>query len=184
MKINKKTGIIVAVVVAFALMIVGVFASTNNRAISLEEQVVAADSNIQNQEKRRTDLIYNLADCVMQYDKHEAETLLGVVEARNQGGKTDIESVTTSIAAVAEAYPELKSNENYKELMNELSITENLIVEYRNAYNNEVRAYNKFVRKFPNRQILSMMGYEVIDYSYLQYNEADRQPISNMFGER
>lgn len=184
MKINKKTGIIIAIAVAFVLLIGGVFASTNNRAISLEEQVKTADSNIQTQEKRRTDLIYNLADCVMQYDKHEAETLLGVVEARNQGGETNIESATTSIAAVAEAYPELKSNENYKELMNELSITENLIAEYRNAYNNEVRAYNKFVKKFPNRQILSMMGYEAIEYTYLQYEDADRQPVSNMFGER
>lgn len=183
MKINKKTGIIIVIAVAFVLMIGGVFASTNNRAISLEEQVVSADSNIQTQEKRRTDLIYNLADCVMQYDKHEAETLLGVVEARNQGEKTNIQSVTTSIAAVAEAYPELKSNENYKELMNELSITENLIAEYRNAYNNEVRAYNKFVRKFPNRQILLIMGYEVIEYTYLQYEEADRQPVKNLFGE-
>lgn len=183
MKINKKTGITLAVVAAFVLMIAGAFASTNNRAISLEEQVVAADSNIQTQEKRRTDLIYNLADCVMQYDKHEAETLLGVVEERNHGNETNIESVTTSIAAVAEAYPDLKSNENYKELMNELSITENLIAEYRNTYNNEVRAYNKFVRKFPNKQILSTMGYEVIEYSYLQYDETDRQPVKNMFGE-
>lgn len=184
MKINKKTGITIAIAVAFVLLIGGVFASTNNRAISLEEQVKDADSNIQTQEKRRTDLIYNLADCVMQYDKHEEETLLGVVEARKQGVGTNIESVMTSIAAVVEDYPELKSNENYKELMKELSITENLIAEYRNAYNNEVRAYNKFVRKFPNGQILSMMGYEVIEYTYLQYDDADRQPVKNMFGER
>lgn len=184
MKINKKAGIIAAVAAALVLMIVGVFASTNNRAISLEEQVVAADTNIQTQEKRRTDLIYNLADCVMQYDKHEAETLFGVAEVRNQGGKTDIESVTTSIAAVAEAYPELKSNENYKELMNELSITENLIAEYRNAYTNRVQAYNEFVRKSPTKQILSKVGYEVIEYPRLQYDEADRQPVRNIFGER
>lgn len=183
MKINKKTLIIAGIVVAFVIMLAGVFASTNNRAISLEEQVISADSNIQTQEKRRTDLIYNLADCVKQYDKHEAETLLGVAELRSAGGEVDIENVTTSIAAVAEAYPELKSNENYKELMNELSITENLIAEYRNAYNNEVRTYKKYVRKFPHRQILGIMGYEVIDYSYLQYSEADRQPISNLFGE-
>ena len=179
----KKTLIIIGIAVAVILLGVGVFTSTNNRAISLEEQILSADSNIQTQEKRRTDLIYNLADCVMQYDKHEAETLLSVVDARNNGGSADIENVTTSIAAVAEAYPELKSNENYKELMNELSITENMIAEYRNAYNNEVRAYNKYVRKFPNKQILSFMVYEVIGYTYLQYDEADRQPVSNLFGE-
>ena len=72
------------------------------------------------QEKRRVDLVYNLADCVKQYDKHEAETLTAIVEGR--GKATSIENVTTAIAAVTEAYPELKSNENYKELMNELSI--------------------------------------------------------------
>ena len=137
---NKGTWIIVGIVAAFVLLIAGIFVSTNNRAVSLEDQVFTADSDIQAQEKRRTDLIYNLADCVKEYDKHEAETLLNVVEARgNNGSTTDIENVTTSIAAVAEAYPELKSNENYKELMNELSTTENMILQYRTAYNNEVR---------------------------------------------
>lgn len=97
--------------------------------------------------------------------------------------KQDIENVTTSIAAVAEAYPELKSNENYKELMNELSTTENMILQYRTAYNNEVRAYKKYVRKFPYKQILGIMGYEVINYNYLEYSEEDRQPVSNLFGE-
>lgn len=181
---NKKTLIIMAIVAAFILLLVGIFTSTNNRAISLEEQILAADSDVQTQEKRRTDLIYNLADCVKEYDKYEAETLIGVVEARGENGSTtDIENVTTSIAALAEAYPELKSNENYKELMNELSATENMIQQYRTAYNNEVRAYNKFVRKFPNKQILSIMGYETINYSYLEYSEADRQPVSNLFGD-
>lgn len=106
------------------------------------------------------------------------------MEARgNNGNTTDIENVTTSIAAVAEAYPELKSNENYKELMNELSTTENMILQYRTAYNNEVRAYKKYVRKFPYKQILGIMGYEVINYDYLEYSEEDRQPVSNLFGE-
>lgn len=179
----KKALIILAIGVAFILMMVGVFTSTNNRAISLEEQILTADSDIQAQEKRRTDLIYNLADCVKQYDKHEAETLIEVVSARGNNGSTEIENVTTSIAAVAEAYPELKSNENYKELMNELSTTENMILQYRTSYNNEVRAYKKYVRKFPHKQILGMMGYEIIDYTYLTYSEEDRQPVKNLFGE-
>lgn len=160
---NKGTWIIVGIVVAFVLLIAGIFVTTNNRAISLEEQVLTAD-------------------CVKEYDKHEADTLLAVVDARNNGG-VDIENVTTSIAAVAEQYPELKSNENYKELMNELATTENLIAQYRQSYNNEVRAYKKYVRKFPHKQILGMMGYEVINYSYLEYSTEDRQPVSNLFGE-
>ena len=139
---NKGTWIIVGIVAAFVLLIAGIFVSTNNRAVSLEEQVFTADSDIQAQEKRRTDLIYNLADCVKEYDKREAETLL-----------------------------------------NELSTTENMILQYRTAYNNEVRAYKKYVRKFPHKQILGIMGYEVINYDYLEYSEEDRQPISNLFGE-
>lgn len=180
---NKKTWIIVGIVAAFVLLIAGIFVSTSNRAISLEEQILTADSDIQAQEKRRTDLIYNLADCVKQYDKHEADTLIEVVTARGNNGVTDIENVTTSIAAVAEAYPELKSNENYKELMNELATTENMILQYRTSYNNEVRAYKKYVRKFPQKQILGIMGYEIINYDYLEYSQEDRQPVSNLFGE-
>lgn len=178
---NKGTWIIVGIVAAFVLLIAGIFVSTNNRAVSLEEQVNTADSDIKVQEKRRVDLVYNLADCVKQYDKHEAETLTAIVEGR--GKTTNLENVTTAITAVTEAYPELKSNENYKELMNELSTTENMILQYRNAYNNEVRAYKKYVRKFPHKQILGVMGYEVINYDYLEYSEEDRQPVSNLFGE-
>ena len=180
---NKRTLIIIGIVVAVVLMIVGVFATTNNRAISLEEQILAADSDIQVQEKRRTDLIYNLVDCVKEYDKHEADTLLAVVEERKDGSDVDIDEVTTQISVVAEAYPELKSSENYKELMNELAITENKIAEYRNSYNNQIRAYNKYVRKFPHKQILGMMGYEVIEYKYLEYSDKDRESVTNLFGD-
>lgn len=182
MKINKKALIIAAIVVGFIILLIGLFTSTNNRAISLEEQVISARSDIQVQEKRRTDLIYNLADCVKAYDKHEADTLISVVEERGSGN-TDIENVSMQIAAVAEAYPELKSSDNYKELMNELSITENMIAEYRGTYNNEVRSYNKYIRKFPHKQILGIMGYEIVDYTYLEYSEKETAPITNLFGE-
>ena len=80
------------------------------KAFALEEQVNTAESDIKVQEKRRVDLIYNLADCVKQYDKHEAETLAAIVEGRGSAG--DIENATTAIAAVSEAYPELKADEN------------------------------------------------------------------------
>ena len=142
--------------------------SSQNKAFALEEQVNTAQSDIKVQEKRRVDLVYNLADCVKQNDKHEAETLSAIVEGRGSAG--DIENVTTAIAAVAEAYPELKSNENYKELMNELSITENLIAEYRSNYNKEIKEYNRYIRKFPTRIFLSWLGYESQNYTYLDYN--------------
>lgn len=139
-----------------------------------------ADSDIKVQEKRRVDLVYNLADCVEQYDKHEAETLTAIVEGREKA--TSIENVTTAIAAVTEAYPELKSNENYKELMNELSITENLIAEYRENYNKQIKEYNRYVRKFPTRFFLNILGYETQQYQYLDYGAPVDAP-QNLFGD-
>ena len=166
---NWKLFLIIAAGVV-AVILLGIFGiqGAQNQAFVLEESVNTASSDIKVQEKRRVDLVYNLADCVKQYDKHEAETLSAIVEGRGSTG--DIENVTTVISAVAEAYPELKSNENYKELMNELSITENLIAEYRSNYNKEIKEYNRYIRKFPTRIFLSWLGYESQNYTYLDYN--------------
>jgi len=148
-KNNWKVALIVAVGI-ITIILLGVFCiqSSQNRAFTLEEQVNTADSDIKVQEKRRVDLVYNLANCVKQYDKHEAE----------------------------------KSNENYKELINELSITENLIAEYRSNYNKQVKEYNRYIRKFPTRFFLNILGYEVRGYTYLDYSAPADAP-QNLFGE-
>jgi len=178
-KSNTKLGIIIiAVIVAVVVLCVFAVQGSQNKAFSLEEQVNAADSDIKVQEKRRIDLIYNLVDCVQQYDQHEAETLTAIVQARQIDG--DIQAASNAIMAVAEAYPDLKANENYKELMNELSITENLIAEYRSNFNAQVRSYNRYVRKFPTRIFLDMLGYEVQEYKYLDYNAPVDAP-QNLF---
>lgn len=119
--------------------------SSQNKAISLEESVYTAESDIKVQEKRRVDLVYNLSDCVKQYDKHESETLTGLADGMSKGNT--VEDVNTALAAVTYAYPELKSNDNYKQLMNELSITENMIAQYRENYNKSVNAYNRYTKK-------------------------------------
>lgn len=176
---NWKFSAIIAVgVLTVILMIVFGVQSSQNKAIAYEEQVNTAESDIKVQEKRRVDLVYNLADCVKQYDKHEADVLTAVAAGRGSTG--DIENVTTSITAVAEAYPELKSDANYKTLMNELSMTENMIAEYRSNYNKQIKEYRRYVRKFPTRQFLEMLGYEVQEYEYLDYNAPVDAP-QNLF---
>ena len=181
MKNNWKLVLIIgAGVVAVILLCVFGIQSSQNKAFALEEQVNTAQSDIKVQEKRRVDLVYNLADCVKQYNKHEAETLTAIVEGRGSTG--DIENVTTAITAVSEAYPELKSNENYKQLMNELSMTENLIAEYRSNYNKQIKAYNRYIRKFPTRIFLDWLGYEVQQYTYLDYDAPETAP-QNLFEE-
>lgn len=172
--------IIASGVIAIILLCVFGVQSSQNKAFSLEEQVNTAWSDIKVQEKRRLDLVYNLSDCVKQYDQHEAETLESIVEGRGTAG--DIENVTTAIAAVSEAYPELKSNENYKALMNELSITENLIAEYRSNYNKQIKEYNRYVRRFPTRLFLNILGYDVREYQYIDYNVPEDAP-QNLFEE-
>lgn len=170
--------IIGAGVIAVILLCVFGVQSSQNKAIALEEQVNTAQSDIKVQEKRRVDLVYNLADCVKQYDRHEADTLTAIAEGR--GSTSDIENVTTAITAVSEAYPELKSNENYKQLMNELAMTENSIAEYRSNYNKQIKEYNRYVRKFPTRMFLDMLGYEIMDYQYLNYDVSSDAP-QNLF---
>ncbi len=180
---NSKSKIVlisIASIIAVILLCVFGVQGAQNTAINMEEQVETAISDIKVQEKRRVDLIYNLADCVKQYDEHEAETLTAIVDGR--GGSGDIENVNTAITAVSEDYPELKSNENYKDLMNELSITENFIAEYRSNYNKQVKEYRRYVRKFPTRIFLNFLGYEPVEYEYLDYDTSSDAP-QDIFGE-
>lgn len=178
--IMKIICIILAAMFTVSLLGISLIFGEQNRAIGMEEQVQAAKSDINIQEKRRVDLVYNLADCVKQYDKHEADTLIGIVEGRVTAGST--ENVTTLLTAVTEAYPELKSNENYKELMNELAMTENLIAEHRSNYNKQVRSYKQYVRAFPTSIILNILGYEVQNFEYLEYDVSSDAP-QDIFGE-
>lgn len=165
-----------------ATTLLGVFGvqSSQNKAISLEESVTTAESDINVQEKRRVDLVYNLADCVKQYDSHESETLTKLADNMSNGN--NVEDVNTAIAAVTYSYPELKSNENYKQLMNKLSTTENMIAQYRENYNKSIDKYRRYIRKFPTRIFLDWTGYEVQDYEKLDYQAPVDAP-QNLFGE-
>lgn len=174
--------IILGIMLGIILMIVGVFVGTNNTAINLEEQIKESKSSINIQEKRREDLIYNLVDTVESYNKYEQETMTKIVEARKNASNGKIEEAETLISAVAEQYPELKSNENYKSLMTELAVTENLIAEHRNNYNIQVKQYNKHIKKFPNSFILSIMNYEELENTYLEYETSENAP-RNLFKE-
>ena len=167
---NKATWIVVGIVFAIILLIGGLFISSNNKAIFLEEQINAAQADINVAEKRRYDLVFNLVDAVQSYQDYEGETMESIVSARNSMEHGDVEGDQIEITAVAEAYPELKANENYKQLMNELALTENQIAQYRNNYNEQVRSYNKMVRSFPNNIILNILGYEAIDTTYTDYD--------------
>lgn len=179
---NWKLLLIISIGI-IAVIFMGIFwvQGFQNKAINYEEQVNAAQSDIKVQEKRRVDLVKNLADCVKQYDKHEAETLKAVADGRSSG-ETDIENVSTSIAAVSEDYPELKSDKNYRQFMTDLTTTENLIANYRENYNKQVKQYRRYVKSFPARTILNKLGYEKQNYKLLDYDAPETAP-QNLFNE-
>lgn len=178
----KKILIGLSILLGIILVFVGMFIGANNTAINLEEQIKESKSAIKIQEKRREDLIYNLVDTVESYNKYEQDTMTKIVEARTKTSNGHVEEAELLINAVVEKYPELKSNENYKALMTELAVTENIIAEHRNNYNIQVKQYNKHIKAFPNNLILGMMGYEKLNNTYLEYNTSEDAP-RNLFKE-
>ena len=180
MKKYKMQLIEAAVIIAVIIMCFTIVWNTRNKAISLEEAVKTARSDMQVQEKKRIDLVYNLADCVKKYDKHEAEVLTSLANERNKNG--DMENTSTIIKAVAEAYPELKSSEQYKILMMELTTLENEISQYRTAYNKAVERYNRYTRKTIQEIFLNWTGYEKQEYERLNFDATEDAP-QNLFGE-
>ena len=155
---------------------------TKNHAISLEESVTNSYSDINVQEKRRVDLIYNLADIAKKYAKHEKETFEAITNARSSKS-SDVENAALSIQAVQEAYPELKADKTFTNLQLELATTENLIAEHRKAYNLSAKIYRQYVRRFPNSMFLSVFGYEQIEAKSLNFGAESKEPIKNMFGD-
>lgn len=177
---NYKT-LIISIVAIAAVILMMVFAvqGAGNKAIGYEESVQTAKADVDTQLQRRYNVLTELAECVKQYDKHEYETLTAVIEARGSNiSESEAEEVVAQINAVAEAYPELKSQENYKQFMTEIATTENLIANYKQAYNSSIKSYNRYVRKFPSRQFLSLIGYEVQQYEYYKTDKTDSEPIS------
>lgn len=166
--------IIIGTIVAIILMCVFVVQSSQNKAISLQEAVYTAQSDIKVQEMARVSKVYNLADCVKSYSQHESETLTSLAESMSKGN--DVENVQTAIAAVTYAYPDIKSSENYQILMKDLVLIENTLAQYRENYNNCVNQYNRYVKGFPTRIFLSWTGYEKKEFQRLDYQAPVEAP--------
>lgn len=142
------------------VMAVAYYIRLNNRIVNLEETVGNAWSDVDVQLRMRFDLVDNLVETVKGYAKHEKSTFKEIVEARNKfATATDVKSksdadnmLTTSLKslfALSEAYPELKSNENFLSLQSELSDIENKIASARRYFNAATREYNTLIKQFP-----------------------------------
>ncbi len=179
-------GWVIIVAIAFIIFwLIGVY----NSLIKQRNQTDEAWSDIDVQLKRRYDLIPNLIETVKGYAKHERELFENVTKARTaaMGAKTVEEQgkaenmlagTLKSLFAVAENYPELKANENFAKLQDELSDTENKIQAARRFYNGNVRDFNTKIQVFPNNMLAGMMGFKAYDFFEIDEGEKENVKVS------
>lgn len=177
--------ILVAIVAVIAIWLVAVY----NGLITLKNRTDEAWSDIDVQLKRRYDLIPNLIETVKGYAQHEQSTLQKVIDARNaamaQSGNAEekaktenaLSSTLKSIFALAESYPDLKANQNFLRLQDELSDTENKIQAARRFYNGNVRDFNIKIMVFPNNLIANMLGFKKYDFFEAEAGEKENVEV-------
>ena len=171
----KKNHLILIGIAVVAIVIFGWVKSTYNGMVGVEEEATTALANVQSAYQRRADLIPNLVEVVKGYAAHEKETFESVVNARAkatsitldadnieefQKAQGELISALGRLIAVGEAYPELKANENFRELQVQLEGTENRINEERNKANLKIQNYNISIRRFPSNLLAGMFGFE------------------------
>ena len=179
--------IIIAVAVIIVLWLIAIY----NRLITLKNRTDEAWSDIDVQLKRRYDLIPNLIETVKGYAAHEQGTLQKVIDARSAamtaGGSREtkakaenaLSATLKSIFALAESYPDLKANQNFMKLQDELSDTENKIQAARRFYNGNVRDFNIQIEVFPNNLINGMLRFK--KYEFFEASEEEKKNVEVKF---
>ena len=179
---GAKIGLLIlAIIVVVGIAAYGFFKNTYNNLVALDEQVNTSFAQVQNVLQRRMDLIPNLVETVKGYANFERETLESVIQARANATRMNVNvenlpqnpeqlnqyleaqntlsSALGRLLVVVEKYPELKANENFIRLQDELAGTENRIAVERRRYNESVRSYNQKVRTFPVNILAGMFGF-------------------------
>ncbi len=176
----KKSTIIILVVVAVIALVVIWAISTNNSLVKLEVSIEQKQAEIDNQLKRRADLIPNLVNTVKGLTKQELDIVNSITASREKmsSGSTQDKldantELSRNITLLVENYPEIKSDATFTSLMDELSGTENRIAVARKNYNDEVAVYNKKIAVFPSSIIANMFGHEKVEY--LEVSDEDKE---------
>jgi LemA protein len=177
---------LVVIIVVIVIWLIGIY----NRLVVLRNRFENAWSQIDVQLKRRADLIPNLVETVKGYAAHEKEVFQKVTEARSalmraEGPRqqADANNMLTgalkTLFAVAENYPELKANQNFMQLQEELSGTESKIAYARQFYNDSVLKYDNMRERFPSNIVANMFNFA--EREYFAVDESDREPVKVKF---
>ncbi|WP_340152819.1 LemA family protein [uncultured Marivirga sp.] len=181
---KKGLLITIGVIVVVVFILYRLFAGSYNNMVTKEEQVTGAWSQVENVYQRRADLIPNLVNTVKGYADFEQETLQGVIEARSkatgvnvntddlspekiqqfQQAQQGLSSALSRLMVVVERYPDLKANQNFIKLQDQLEGTENRIAVERRRFNEVTQDYNTYIRKFPQAMLAGMYGFDKKGY--------------------
>ena len=177
----KKTLIILGSAALVALIAVFSVVGSYNGLVKKEELVKSANAKIEVALQRRYDLIPNVVDSTKGYLKHEKEIFTNIADARSKIGSSDratkeegqseLSSAISRLLVVKESYPELKANENFIRLQDQLEDTEDKIQASRRYYNGAVRQYNEFTVRFPANIFAGMFGYKAREF----YNVSEEE---------
>jgi LemA protein len=170
---SGKRNLLIAVIVILVLggSLYSFFKGTYNQFVTLDEAVKSSWAQVENQLQRRYDLIPNLVETVKGYAKQEQNVLVEVTNARARVGgaatvpdkiaaNNELSGALSRLLVVVEQYPDLKSNQNFLRLQDELAGTENRISVERRRYNEAVQVYNVAIRSFPANLLAGMYGFE------------------------
>jgi LemA protein len=183
----KITLIVIAVVLVILFGFGGKYVSVRNELVTEQESVRAEWAQVETALQRRADLIPNIVATVKGFAQHETEVFKNIADARAAliGGRTPQEKIAANdqlsgalsrLLVVAENYPQLRSNENFLRLQDELSGTENRINLARRRYNEKLQEYNTSIQLFPNNIVASMSGFSRNDAYFKTEPGADKAP--------
>ncbi len=179
------------IIILVIVVLVGLYAVFSyNGLVSLRNRIENAWAQIDVQLKRRYDLIPNLVETVKGYASHERETLDAVIEARNAGmnasgphdqaeAENQITGALKSLFALSEAYPDLKANQNFAQLQEELTGTEGRIAYARQFYNDTVYRYNTKIQSFPSNVLANAFRFS--EREYFEADDESRGPTQVQF---
>src|ERR1700730_1895940 len=176
---------LVAVIVILVLIFGGMYVSTKNKIVTLNETIKSNWAQVDVVLQRRADLIPNLVETVKGFAAHEEIVYGDIAKARSAlmnaqtpqdkiAANGQLDSALSRLLVIVENYPQLKSNENFLRLQDELAGTENRIAVERKRYNDSIQAYNTYIGQFPNSIFASWGGFQRND-AYFQASQASRE---------
>ena len=186
MSIGMIIGIVILVIV---VILIFWYIATYNSLVTLRNRVKDQWSQIDVQLKRRADLIPNLVETVKGYAKHEKETLNDVINARNNFNEAttkeeeikangELTNMLSRLFALSEAYPDLKANQNFASLQNDLRDTEDKISTMRQFYNDTVLTYNNKIQTIPSNIVASLAHFKEEDFFQIDEKEKETPKVS------